>query len=186
MRDKFVILMNRFPEIPIRIARVLADRQRVANDAAHQAALAAAMNGAGPAAPVAISTTAQIHRKLLETFHSMYAIKALSRFSVAVLGCPVEGTAVNTFDQIRVGDVKALFFPADEPVDMRIAALEPGWFTLDVFTPSREAPYHFGPVAVHPADRVHMTVCYGDVTLRHGERLISFSSLNSGFLASYS
>src|SRR6476620_3661843 len=55
MRDKFVILMNRFPEIPIRIARVLADHQRVANDAAHQAALAAAMNGAGPAAPVAIS-----------------------------------------------------------------------------------------------------------------------------------
>ena len=103
----------------------------------------------------------------------MYAIKALSRFSVAVLGCPVEGIAVNTFDQIRVGDVKALFFPADEPVDMRIAALEPGSFTLDVFTPLSPA-YHFGPVAVTPADRVHMTVCYGRVTLRHGARLVSF------------
>jgi CRP-like cAMP-binding protein len=185
MRDKFVILMNAFPEVPIHIARVLGDRQRVANDESHQAALAAAMKGASPAAPVAISGKAQIHAKLLETFNSMYAIKALSRFSVAILGCPVEGIAVNTFDQIRVGDVKALFFPADEPVDMRIAALEPGSFTLDVFTPSSHT-YHFGPVAVHPADRVHMTVCYGDVTLRHGERLISFSSLNSGFLASYS
>ena len=86
----------------------------------------------------------------------------------------MEGIAVNTAGQIRVGDVKVLFFPADEPVDMRIAASEPGWFTLDVFTPSREAPYHFGPVAVNPTDCIRMNLCYGEVTLRHGDRLISF------------
>ena len=196
-RDSFVRLMNKYPEIPIRMARVLADRLRVANEklAAGPAAAApappppstvaeppatpaapgaasapaAAGNGAVPSPPAPDGTKAQIHNKLLETFKSLYTIKALSRFSVAVLGCPVEGTAANTVDQIRVGDVKALFFPADEPVDMQIAALEPGWFTLDVFTPSGVAPCHFGPLAVDPSDRVHMTVLDGEVKLHHNK-----------------
>ena len=91
---------------------------------------------------------------------------------MAVLGCPVEGTASNLVDQIRVGDVKALFFPANEPVDMRIAAQERGWFTLDVFTPESAEPRRFGPVAVAPADSIQMTLLSGQVALRHGGRLI--------------
>jgi len=204
-RDSFVKLMNKYPEIPIRMARVLADRLRVANEklaagpapaaaaaasaptagaplppaqAASAAApgpappAAAASNGAAPGAPEADGTKAQIHKKMLETFQNLYTIKALSRFSVAVLGCPVEGSAVNLVNQIRVGDVKALFFPANEPVDMLIAAQEPGWFTLDVFTPSSAEPRRFGPVAVAPADSVHMTLVSGQVALHHGGRLI--------------
>ena len=204
-RDSFVKLMNKYPEIPIRMARVLADRLRVANEklaagpapAAAAAAVAsatgappppaqtapaaapgsapaaaAASNGAAPGAPDADGTKAQIHKKMLETFQNLYTIKALSRFSVAVLGCPVEGTASNLVDQIRVGDVKALFFPANEPVDMRIAAQERGWFTLDVFTPESAEPRRFGPVAVAPADSIQMTLLSGQVALRHGGRLI--------------
>ena len=204
-RDSFVKLMNKYPEIPIRMARVLADRLRVANEklaagpapaaaaaagapaagaptAPAQAApaaapgsapaAAAASNGAAPGAPEADGTKAQIHKKMLETFQNLYTIKALSRFSVAVLGCPVEGTAANLVDQIRVGDVKALFFPANEPVDMRIAAQERGWFTLDVFTPESAEPRRFGPVAVAPADSVHMTLLSGQVALHNGGRLI--------------
>jgi len=204
-RDSFVKLMNKYPEIPIRMARVLADRLRVANEklaagpapaaaaaagapaagaptAPAQAApaaapgsapaAAAASNGAAPGAPEADGTKAQIHKKMLETFQNLYTIKALSRFSVAVLGCPVEGTASNIVDQIRVGDVKALFFPANEPVDMRIAAQERGWFTLDVFTPESAEPRRFGPVAVAPADSIQMTLLSGQVALRHGGRLI--------------
>jgi len=204
-RDSFVKLMNKYPEIPIRMARVLADRLRVANEklaagpapaaaaaagapaagaptAPAQAApaaapgsapaAAAAANGAAPGAPEADGTKAQIHKKMLETFQNLYTIKALSRFSVAVLGCPVEGTAANLVDQIRVGDVKALFFPANEPVDMRIAAQERGWFTLDVFTPESAEPRRFGPVAVAPADSIQMTLLSGQVALRHGGRLI--------------
>ena len=204
-RDSFVKLMNKYPEIPIRMARVLADRLRVANEklaagpapaaaaaagapaagaptAPAQAApaaapgsapaAAAASNGAAPGAPEADGTKAQIHKKMLETFQNLYTIKALSRFSVAVLGCPVEGTASNLVDQIRVGDVKALFFPANEPVDMRIAAQERGWFTLDVFTPESAEPRRFGPVAVAPADSIQMTLLSGQVALRHGGRLI--------------
>ena len=204
-RDSFVKLMNKYPEIPIRMARVLADRLRVANEklaagpapaaaaaagapaagaptAPAQAApaaapgsapaAAAASNGAAPGAPEADGTKAQIHKKMLETFQNLYTIKALSRFSVAVLGCPVEGIAANVVDQIRVGDVKALFFPANEPVDMRIAAQERGWFTLDVFTPESAEPRRFGPVAVAPADSIQMTLLSGQVALRHGGRLI--------------
>ena len=196
-RDSFVKLMNKYPEIPIRMARVLADRLRVANEklaagpapaaagaptAPAQAApaaapgsapaAAAASNGAAPGAPEADGTKAQIHKKMLETFQNLYTIKALSRFSVAVLGCPVEGTASNLVDQIRVGDVKALFFPSNEPVDMRIAAQERGWFTLDVFTPESAEPRRFGPVAVAPADSIQMTLLSGQVALRHGGRLI--------------
>jgi len=203
-RDSFVRLMNKYPEIPIRMARVLAERLRLANEklaaapppvasapsasppttsASPQAATATlppqpatTPNGASPAvAAPTEGAKAQIHNRLLQTFQSLYTLKALSRFSVAVLGCPVEGLADNTVDEIRVGDVKALFFPAGEPVEMRIAAREPGSFTLDVFTPSSDAPYHFGPVAVDQHDDVRMTLFSEEVILRHGSRDIPFS-----------
>ena len=197
-RDSFIKLMNKYPEIPIRMARVLAERLRVANEklaapprpAAPAPANAPApmplpapaalpraaepSNGAAPGSLAPEGTKAQIQNKLLQTFESLYTIKALSRFSVAVLGCPVEGTATNMVEEIRVGDVKVLFFPADEAVDMKIAASEPGSFTLDVFTPGKAVPYHFGPVDVNPNDKVHMTLLSGGVTLHHGEREIPF------------
>jgi CRP-like cAMP-binding protein len=201
-RDSFVKLMNKYPEIPIRMARVLAERLRVANEklaaapppaqAAAQAApataptpvpaspavpaapAAAATNGAVPPAPADAGTKAQIRDKLIQTFQSLYTLKALSRFSVAVLGCPVEGTASNTVDEIRVGDVKALFFPAGEPVDMRIAATAPGSFTLDVFTPAGAGPYHFGPVAVDPGDQVRLTMAGREISLLRGRNEIPF------------
>jgi CRP/FNR family cyclic AMP-dependent transcriptional regulator len=190
-RDSFVKLMNKYPDIPIRMAKVLAERLREANakivavtqpqtpsanteipaPAAHPAPVAAvapvpppSANGLTPAPP-ADSTQQQIHSKLLETFQNLYTLKALSRFSVAVLGCPVEGTAANVVEEIRVGDVKALFFRAGEPVEMKIAASQPGWFTLDVFTPSSEAPYHFGPIAVDPQDDVRLSTVSNIFTL---------------------
>ena len=192
-RDSFVRLMNKYPEIPIRMAKVLAERLREANEkivaVTPPAPPASAQSAAGAAPPVAApvaatvpppvangstppaaavhanSAKAQIHSKLLETFQSLYTLKALSRFSVALLGCPVEGTAANVVEQIRVGDVKALFFPAAEPVEMRIAASEPGWFTLDVFTPTSAVPYHFGPVGIDPRDDVRLSLISGDVML---------------------
>ena len=93
---------------------------------------------------------------MLSTFQSLYTLKALSRFTVAVLGCPVEGISASTVEQIRVGEVKALFFPADSPVEMNIQATEPGSFTLDVFTPSAVNPHHFGPVEIDPEDEIKM------------------------------
>lgn len=193
-RDSFVRLMNKYPEIPIRMAKVLAERLREANakivavtppqappvnNANNEVPAPAAQPGAVPVAapvppppangstpaPAADGTKAQIHNKLLETFQKLYTLKALSRFSVAVLGCPVEGTAANVVEQIRVGDVKALFFPAGEPVEMKIAASQPGCFTLDVFTPYSDAPYHFGPVAVDPHDDLRLSAVSNIFTL---------------------
>src|SRR2546428_7149326 len=59
-RDSFVRLMNKYPEIPIRMARVLADRLRVANEklAAGPAPAAAAAAGAPAAAPPPAPATA--------------------------------------------------------------------------------------------------------------------------------
>ena len=138
-RDSFVRLMNKYPEIPIRMAKVLAERLREANEKIvaagppptttkveiaavvvqpvvvppATATLPQVPNGSTPTpAAASDSTKAQIHSKLLETFQNLYTLKALSRFSVAVLGCPVEGTASNVVQEIRVGEVKALFFPA--------------------------------------------------------------------------
>ncbi len=201
-RDSFVKLMNKYPEIPIRMARVLAELLRVANEklAAGPPAPAIAVavaatapapavvppvladpvvptapssNGATPAAAEE-GTKQQIRAKLLETFQSLYTLKALSRFSIAVLGCPVEGTAANMIDQIRVGDVKALIFPADEPVEMRIDAKESGCFVLDVFTPSNAVPQHFGPITINPSDPVQMTMLSKDIILRRGKNLVDF------------
>ena len=104
----------------------------------------------------------------------MYTLKALSRFSIAVLGCPVEGIAANTVHQIRVGDVKALFFPAGEPVEMRIAASEPGSFTLDVFTPESAGPYHFGPAQVDPGDDIRLKLTGESVKFFSSSRKFSF------------
>jgi CRP/FNR family cyclic AMP-dependent transcriptional regulator len=198
-RDSFVKLMNKYPEIPIRMARVLAERIRVANEKlaaapppaavpaaapgapavpVTPAAAAPSPNGAVPATPASAAegngTKAQIHGKLLEAFDRLYTLKALSRFSVAVLGCPVEGAAANVVDQIRIGDVKALIFPADERVDMQIAAREPGDFTLHVFTPSALKPYRFGPVPVDANDSVRLSLGPGSIRLRKGGRTIPF------------
>lgn len=179
-RDSFVRLMNKYPEIPIRMARVLAERVRVANDtigdltrklaqapvAAGQGTAAKAQSNATPGtptqngdvtAPSPVSndaedgTKAKIQKTLLDTFESLYTMKAMTRLSVAVLGCPVEGHASNVIDQIRCGDVKALVFPSDEPVQMTIDTEQPGGFTVHVFTPDAATPARFGPMPIEPA-----------------------------------
>jgi CRP-like cAMP-binding protein len=175
-RDSFVTLMSKYPEIPIRMTRVLAERLREANQRAAAVASAppavapAPINNGAASAPLApAGAKRHIQAILLDRFQSLYTLKALSRFSVAVLGCPVEGIAANIVDEIRVGDVKALFFPAGEPVEMRIEAAELGWFTLDVFTPSQPSPFHFGPLAADPRDPVRMTLLRDRIVLSRGE-----------------
>src|SRR5262249_43013173 len=95
---------------------------------------------------------AQIREKLIEKFSSNDMLRALSRFSIALLGCPVEGRAANTVFQIRIGEVKALFFDASERVEMQIKASRTCGFTLDIFRPELVRPRCFGPVAIDPED----------------------------------
>jgi CRP/FNR family transcriptional regulator, cyclic AMP receptor protein len=183
-RDSFVNLMQKFPEIPIRVARLLAERLRAADErlAAEPPKAApggAPTNGAQPAAedgtaaaPATPEEGAQgakekVQSSLLNAFQNLYTMKAFTRFSVAVLGCPVEGSAANLVDEIRVGEVKALVLPAGEAVHMRITAREPGSFTLHVFVPGAERPVCFGPLDVRPEDDVALLLDKGEVGLQY-------------------
>jgi CRP-like cAMP-binding protein len=183
-RDSFVNLMQKYPEIPIRVAKLLAERLRVADEklaTMHAAEAApkpaAAPSVAAPASGASASTNGtasatsgaggkqKVQQSLLDMFESLYALKAFTRFSVAVLGCPVEGSAPNVVEQIRVGDVKALIFPADEAVEMAISAARPGSFTLNVLLPEPSGRHSFGPISIDPADRVAMTLKKNEVAL---------------------
>jgi hypothetical protein len=123
-------------------------------------------NGTVAQAQASSGTKAEIQNTLLDTFQRLYTMKALTRFSVAVLGCPVEGSAGNLLGQIRAGDVKALFFPAGEAVEMSIAASEPGAFTLHVFTPDQPRPAAFGPVEISPQDDVRLFLDAASIQLK--------------------
>ena len=89
---------------------------------------------------------------MLDTFNRLYSVKAMVRFSVAVLGCPVEGSGPDVISQIRVGEAKALLLPADEAAAMDIVAQQRGRFTLHVFRPDMEKPVGFGPLEIQPED----------------------------------
>jgi CRP-like cAMP-binding protein len=178
-RDSFVKLMEKNPQLSIRLARVLAQRLRQANErsqaaASQQPALAASASPSASAAAQAAasvvpvvsnglnhaacntavdsSAKAAVQQKLLAAFEWLYTMKAFTRFSVAVLGCPVEGTASNLIEEIRVGDVKALILPAGEPVEMHIEAYGAGAFNLHYFTPENSGVARFGPVGIQPGD----------------------------------
>ncbi len=202
-RDSMVRMMNKYPEIPIRMTRVLAERLRVANvklSSAPQAVPSAsqlpppipvltspsapmpvpagqlasgpplpAVNGGASdgdkSVPAPHGTKASIQKTLLDTFSSLYTMKALTRFSVAVLGCPVEASAANLYAEVRAGDVKVLFLPADEAVEMSISAYDSGMFTLHVFEPSRPDPTAFGPLPICLGDRVLFSMRGGRMSL---------------------
>ena len=101
---------------------------------------------------------ADIQKQLIETFEMLYTLKAFTRFSVAILGCPVEGSAARALGVIRLGDVKAVLLPSSGPVEMGIEAWGAGEFQLHVFHPAlfgTGAPraLRFNPVPIQPNDR---------------------------------
>jgi CRP/FNR family cyclic AMP-dependent transcriptional regulator len=162
-RDSFLKLMNQNPQLAIRLARSLAERLRNTDDLGRTTpvqppAHSVAANGVATNGAVGSSVKAAIEEKLLNIFQRLYTAKAFTRFSVAMLGCPVEGTAPNLIQEIRVGDVKALIFPAGQLVEVQIHAHGAGSFKLNVFTPEASAPVRFDPVAILPGDRFVLTL----------------------------
>lgn len=172
-RDSFVTLMGKNPQLAIRLARSLAERLRRTDDLSRAMPAPPAVSSPPSAAETAGSPgtdkstgmngsagvlseatgKAAMQQRLLRVFEWLYTAKAFTRFSVALLGCPVEGTASNLIEEIRVGDLKALILPTDEPVEMRIEAYGAGSFNLHVFTPEHPSPVRFEPVAIQPGDR---------------------------------
>jgi CRP-like cAMP-binding protein len=162
-RDSFLTLMSKNPQLAIRLARSLAERLRNTDDRSGGAAPAPAVlaseiigtveHNVSVGAIPPESRKAAVQQRLLNVFEWLYTAKAFTRFSVALLGCPVEGTAVNLIEEIRVGDVKALILPAGEAVEMNIEAYGAGSFNLHVFTPERPSAIRFEPVTIRPGDR---------------------------------
>jgi len=184
-RDSFLKLMEKYPQLSIRLARVLAERLRKSDQK-----LRLMLEQVGELAPdkfaagsthsntilpletklneVAILSAvesphgmflayggakAAVQNTLLGAFQQLYMAKAFTRFSVAVLGCPVEGVSERLIEEIRIGEVKALILPSDGDSSVEIEAYGAGSFTLHVFTPGLIGPTRFGPVDIQPNDR---------------------------------
>ncbi len=159
-RDSLLKLMDRSPQIALRMAKMLAARLRVAGETQAKApAPAAAIEPAqADTEPAMNPTKAAIQDQVLGAVGMFYSAKALTRFSVAVLGCPVEGSAPNAIDEIRIGDVKVFLLPADEPVEMSISAWDKGNFNLHVFRPGATGPTRFGPIPIQESDAFRLTL----------------------------
>jgi hypothetical protein len=136
-----------------------------------QGAATAATNGAGPSTTAATGK-AKVQDALLSFFENLYTVKAMTRFSVAILGCPVEAEGPGIVDQVRAGDVKAVIVRADRPALLRIVAREAGCFTLDVLTPESGPRRRCGPEPIRPGDDVTLRLCGGSATLRSGDRTL--------------
>ena len=195
-RDSFLKLVRSYPDLALRLARVLAERLRAADEklAASesvgplpQAAAAAAQPAPSPAGGGKTESPAQpdapdqssafsktrVQASMLDTFSRLYAAKAMVRFSVAVLGCPVEGGGRDVLGQIRVGEAKAILLPATQHAAMDIVAQHRGSFTLHVFRPDLEDPLGFGPLDIQPDDDFQLRMERGSASLWNcGRRIL--------------
>ncbi|MBS1856446.1 MAG: Crp/Fnr family transcriptional regulator, partial [Acidobacteria bacterium] len=196
-RDSFLKLVRTYPDLALRLARVLAERLRAADEklAAAESAPAAPEPAAAPAVQeaarqepavqseqpdsAAFFSKKKVQASMLDTFSRLYSMKAMVRFSVAVLGCPVEGCGPDVLGQVRVGEAKALLLPATQAAAMDIVASEPGSFTLHVFRPDQADPLDFGPVDIQPGDGFQLRVDRDSASLwNSGRRILPAGGLS--------
>lgn len=168
-RDSFLALARKYPQLTLRLARVLAERLR-----ATQAELAKYQQGAKQPASVESGASpvvgapdagrangfktgkARVQQSLVETFQQLYLMKAMVRFSVAVLGCPVEADSTCIIAQERVDETKMFLLPAEASVALDLEAIGTGAFMLHIFTPGSAAPLQFGPLPIQSSDRFQL------------------------------
>lgn len=162
-RDSFSRLMNKYPEIAVQMAKALAGRIRAANEKMTQSGgvpVQEAATGIPPAggtasppdsisgqdaAPPPADTESSAKEKLrdylVETFSFLYTMKALTRFSAAIVGCPVTlgcRAACATVDE--AAGVKIAMFPSDKPATLEIDAWADGPFSATVLRPPVAGP----------------------------------------------
>jgi hypothetical protein len=166
-RDSFSKLMNKYPEIAVQMAKALAGRIRATNDMMMQHPGPSAQSTASeiPVSPVpqpaAVPVTpsppkagkngtgaeptvkTKMKDFLVDTFNSLYTMKALTRFSAALVGCPVsvrpdwsDGDVV----QATIGEVKVVLVPANRDQLLTIEAFGEGRFSATVLQPGEGRP----------------------------------------------
>ena len=174
-RDDFSKLIRKHPEIMIQMVKSLVGRIRSTNDRLSQAVPAAEAPAAAPAAaspPPAdtgdrlnaatdkitavipspedlarlySSSKGKVRDLMIGMVGSLYGMKAMTRFMVAVVGCPVRVSVEAPSAAVlsaHVGDVTLLLFPAAPEQTLRIEAYDAGEFSATVFSPAcgRQAP----------------------------------------------
>jgi hypothetical protein len=165
-RDSFRLVVDNHPALAVRLVRVMAERLRAIQNipAAQPLPETAAAPAGEPEAPAESGgMKASIEKKVLEMFSMLYTVKAFTRFSVAVLGCPVTGSGADTIEVVRVGEVSAAILPSAGNAQLEIEAYGAGQFQLHVFHPGlfREGsaePLRFEPVPIQPKDRFTLSL----------------------------
>jgi len=171
-RDTIRHLLERHPSLSMRLVRVMAERLRIAQDRPSAKPGGQVPSAASADVPVADTPApedgtggmkASVEKKLLDIFQMLYTVKAFTRFSVAILGCPVEASGTDALEIIRVGDVKAVVLSASGPAELTIDAYGAGQFQLHVFHPALFADgspsaVRFDPVDIRPDDRFTLSL----------------------------
>ncbi len=139
------------PAQPVPVASV--------SEAAAAAAPAAKASGNGSSPDS--SAKNKVRDFLIDTFNFLYTIKAITRFSAAVVGCPVhvhfERPGTETLQAV-IGDVKIALFPASEDQVLGIDAYAEGDFSATVLRPGPdvEVTRFTGHLAADQSARLHV------------------------------
>jgi hypothetical protein len=160
-RDSFVTLANKYPEIGLQIASALAGRLRAANQklgqataiageqAFHPPAGAAAADGKSSLASLDVGQNAsaggkdQVKNFLIDAFGFIYMVKAMTRFSAALIGCPVEVESLAPGPEVAqatIDGVKILVFPASANQVLRMSPYDDGRYSATIMHPDASAP----------------------------------------------
>ena len=169
-RDSFTKLINKYPQIAIQMAKSLVGRIRSTNErvgtpslpsapAQPAAASAATPSGADPVAehdaassngslwsqynPVDIytSTKGKTRDFLVDTFNSLSVLKMMTRFSAAIVGCPVTVQPQGRHGEVLQANlcgVKLALLPSSHSQVLEIRAFSDGAFSATVFRPSQQ------------------------------------------------
>jgi len=182
-RDSFMTLANKYPEISLQIAAALAGRLRAANARLGQATAITgeqAFHAPAGVAPVGEKSSApldlspknssggkeQVKDFLVDAFGFIYMVKAMTRFSAALIGCPVDVESLVPGTQVAqaiIDGVKVVVFPASEVQVLRIAAYDDGSYSATIMYPdasasSAHATYVLkGFVSRHQTLHLHIT-----------------------------
>lgn len=164
-RDSFSKLMNKHPVISVELARGLAERLRITTEkltAQNVSTAPAADDSAKSSSEPPVSEKEQtstaeassesqlpwssskknVQDFLVDTFSQFYTMKAMTRFSAAVIGCPVSVEVSNPslVTRRRFGEVEVLLFPTSEAHDLHFSAYADGSVSATLIRPSERAP----------------------------------------------
>jgi hypothetical protein len=160
-RDSFSKLMTKHPEIALQMVKALVARIRATNTKFSQATPVPQPESAPPVAsadsngtissPLMIpgeifkiynDSKGKVKDFLVNVFEPLYALKEITRFSMAVVGCPVRVEAENgcrPIFQTSVNGVKVCLFPSGRNQTLRLRAFGDGDVSATVLRPVRKS-----------------------------------------------